>query len=65
MRFLLGAEAQRIFAETNYEYPLIPGVAESRAEVKRGSFIESAVDLAELGQMNDDTLDFLDEVALE
>jgi iron(III) transport system substrate-binding protein len=65
MRFLLGAEAQRIFAETNFEYPLVPGVAETRAEVERGSFVESAISLAELGQMNDDTLDFLDEIALE
>jgi iron(III) transport system substrate-binding protein len=65
MKFLLGPEAQKIFAETNFEYPLIAGVAETRAEVKRGSFIESPVDLVELGMMNDDTLDFLEEIALE
>ena len=65
MKFLLGAEAQRIFAETNFEYPLVEGVAETRAEVKRGDFRESDVSLVELGQMNESTLDLLDEVGLE
>lgn len=65
MAFLLGEEAQRIFAETNFEYPLVEGVAETRAEVKRGTFTESAVDLVELGAMNDSTLDFLEDIALE
>jgi iron(III) transport system substrate-binding protein len=65
MRFLLGAEAQRIFAEINFEYPLVPGVSETRADVKRGAFKESLVNLVELGAMNDSTLDMLDEVGLE
>jgi iron(III) transport system substrate-binding protein len=65
MRFLLGETAQQIFAETNFEYPLVPGVAESRAEVKRGTFVESPVSLVELGAMNNDTLDFIDEIGLE
>ena len=64
MKFLLGTEAQRIFAETNFEYPLIAGV-ETVADVKRGTFKESDVVLAELGAMNDDTLDFIDEIGLE
>ena len=65
MRFLLSAEAQTIFAETNYEYPLVAGVVESRADVKRGDFVESDVSLAALGAMNESTLDFIDEVGLE
>jgi iron(III) transport system substrate-binding protein len=65
MRFLLGSEAQKIFAETNFEYPLVPGVAETRAEVKRGTFKESQVSLVELGQMNESTLDLLEEMGLE
>ena len=64
MKFLLGAEAQRIFAEINFEYPLIDGI-EPRADVKRGTFIESDVDLAELGAMNEATLDLIDSVGLE
>jgi iron(III) transport system substrate-binding protein len=65
MRFLLGPEAQRIFAETNFEYPLVRGVTETRADVKRGEFVESDVSLVELGQMNDSTLEMIDEVGLE
>ena len=65
MRFLLSAEAQAIFAETNYEYPLVAGVTETRADVKRGEFIESDVSLAALGAMNESTLDFIDEIGLE
>ncbi len=64
MKFLLGHEAQEIFAESNFEYPLIEGPA-TRADVKRGDFRESDVSLAELGAMNDTTLDLLDDVALE
>lgn len=65
MKFLVGPEAQRIFAESNFEYPLVAGVAETRAEVKRGTFRESAVNLVEMGMMNEDTLDFLDDIGLE
>jgi iron(III) transport system substrate-binding protein len=64
MRFLLSAEAQELFAELNYEYPLIPGI-ETVADVKRGEFVESDVSLAELGAMNESTLDFIDALGLE
>jgi iron(III) transport system substrate-binding protein len=64
MRFLIGAEAQEIFANTNFEYPLVAGI-EDTAQVKRGTFRESEVDLVELGQMNESTLDMIDEVGLE
>lgn len=65
MTFLLSAGAQQIFAEVNFEYPLVDGVAETRADVKRGTFRESVVDLAELGAMNETTLDMLDSIGLE
>lgn len=65
IRFLLGDEAQRIFAETNFEYPLVEGVVETRAGVKRGTFKESPVSLQELGLMNESTLDLLEEIGLE
>jgi iron(III) transport system substrate-binding protein len=64
MKFLLGEEAQHIFAESNFEYPLIPGI-DTRADVKRGTFVESDVHLVELGAMNETTLDLIDEVGLE
>jgi iron(III) transport system substrate-binding protein len=64
MKFLMGTEAQRIFAETNFEYPLIEGV-ETIADVKRGTFRESDVVLAELGAMNEETLDLIDSVGLQ
>jgi iron(III) transport system substrate-binding protein len=64
MRFLLSAEAQELFAALNFEYPLIPGI-DDRADFKRGTFKESDVSLAELGAMNDSTIDMIDEVALE
>lgn len=65
MRFLLSDEAQTIFAETNFEYPLVEGVTETRADRPRGTFTESAVTLTELGAMNDSTLDLLDDIGLE
>jgi iron(III) transport system substrate-binding protein len=65
IRFLLSEEAQRIFAEVNFEYPLVEGVTESKADVKRGSFQESDVSLSELGSLNDSTLDLIDGVGLE
>lgn len=64
MRFLVSTEAQELFAALNFEYPLVAGV-EERAEVKRGTFKESDVDLVELGTMNESTMDMIDEVALE
>jgi iron(III) transport system substrate-binding protein len=64
IRFLLGDEAQHLFASLNFEYPLIPGI-ETIADVKRGEFVESDVSLVELGAMNDSTLDFIDELGLE
>jgi iron(III) transport system substrate-binding protein len=64
LKFLLSAEAQHIFAESNFEYPLVAGI-DTVADVKRGAFKESDVDLHEMGKMNDDTLDFIDEIGLE
>ena len=64
MRYLLSPSAQELFAALNFEYPLIAGI-EDRADYKRGTFKESDVDLAELGAMNDSTIDMIDEVALE
>ncbi|MEX2236801.1 MAG: extracellular solute-binding protein [Dehalococcoidia bacterium] len=63
MEFLLSEEAQEIFAATNFEYPLIEGV-ETRADVPLGEFKEFDVDLAELGRMNEETLDLLDRLGL-
>lgn len=64
MRFLVSPEAQELFAGLNFEYPLIEGI-EDQADYKRGTFTESDVDLVELGQMNDSTIDMLDDVGLE
>jgi iron(III) transport system substrate-binding protein len=65
MKFLLSEEAQTIFAETNFEYPLVEGVTATRADKPRGSFTESAVSLTELGAMNESTLDLIDGIGLE
>lgn len=63
MEFLLGREAQEIFAATNFEYPLIDGV-ETRADVPLGDFKQFEIDLEALGGMNEETLDLLDRVGL-
>lgn len=64
LEFLLSPEAQELFAATNYEYPVIPGL-ETRAERGPDDFEQFEVDLVELGELNESTLDMLDEIGFQ
>ena len=46
MEWLSGDEAQRIYAETNHEFPVKPGVAASALVQGWGSFTPDTLDLA-------------------
>jgi iron(III) transport system substrate-binding protein len=52
IEFMLGAEAQRIFAEGNHEYPVRPGIAQAATVMSLGPFKADHVALAELGRFN-------------
>lgn len=64
LEFLLSPEAQELFAATNYEYPVIPGL-ETRAERGPDDLEQFEVDLVELGELNESTLDMLDEIGFQ
>jgi iron(III) transport system substrate-binding protein len=48
MEWLSGDEAQRIYAETNHEFPVKPGVAKSDLVASWGEFTPDATSLAEI-----------------
>lgn len=52
LEFLLGAEAQQIFAEGNHEYPVRAGTAQATTVASLGRFKADHVALAELGRLN-------------
>lgn len=64
LNFLVSAEGQRLFAELNYEYPVLPGV-EPREEVQPlDNFRLADVDIAEAALEFDATFDLIDTVGL-
>lgn len=52
IEFLSGPEAQQLFAEANYEYPVLPGVATADTVAQWGTFKEDKVPLSSLGEKN-------------
>jgi iron(III) transport system substrate-binding protein len=50
VEFLLTPEAQRVFAEANFEYPVRPGVATTGVIRELGAFKEDGRSLAEVGR---------------
>lgn len=52
MEFLVGEEAQRWYAESNHEYPVVAGVEPSATLKAWGSFKADALNLSELGRNN-------------
>ncbi len=62
--FLVSAEGQKLFAEQNYEYPLLPGVA-LRPEVQPlTDFRLADVNMAEATRSFDATFALLEKVGL-
>lgn len=62
MEFLSSPEAQAIYAETNYEYPVLPGTAISERVSAWGSFVPDSVNLQALGELRGDALRLVEEV---
>ena len=62
MEFLVGDEAQRIYAETNHEFPVVDGVARSELVQGWGEFTPDALALSEIAKLRPDALTLIEEV---
>lgn len=62
MEFLSSDAAQRIYAETNHEFPVKPGVERSELVKSWGEFTPDAVNLADLAKLRPAALKLMEEV---
>lgn len=62
MEFMVSPEAQEIYAEVNYEYPVAPGAEPAPLVAGWGDFTVDPVDLAELAALRPDALRLVEEV---
>jgi iron(III) transport system substrate-binding protein len=62
MEFLSSDEAQKIYAETNHEFPVKPGVPQSALVESWGAFTADRVNLSELAQLRPEALKLMEEV---
>ena len=60
IEFLVSDEAQRWYAETNHEYPVVPGVEPSDTLKAWGRFKADDLNLSELGRHNADAVRLMD-----
>jgi iron(III) transport system substrate-binding protein len=56
IEFLVSEEAQRAFAEANFEYPVRDGIAWAPALADWGEFRADTLDLARLGELNNEAV---------
>lgn len=61
IEFLAGPEAQAIYAQENYEYPVNPSVEPSEMVQDWGEFIEDTLSLERIGENNHNALRLFDE----
>ena len=62
MEFLASPEAQEIYAEVNYEFPVKPGVARSDLVQSWGDFAPDAANLMDLAKLRPTALRIMEEV---
>jgi iron(III) transport system substrate-binding protein len=62
MEWLSGDAAQKIYAETNHEYPVKPGVETSALVASWGEFTADSKPLSELSDLRDEALKLIEEV---
>ncbi|MGB3314049.1 MAG: Fe(3+) ABC transporter substrate-binding protein [Albidovulum sp.] len=62
MEFLSSDEAQAIYAETNYEFPVKPGVAKSDLVASWGEFTPDSLNLMEVAKSRPEALKLMEEV---
>jgi len=64
VEFLVSVEGQKLFAETNDEYPVRSGVAAAQAIPPAASYKIANVPMVELGRYRNETIDLLEEVGM-
>ncbi|MBL0702647.1 MAG: Fe(3+) ABC transporter substrate-binding protein [Sulfurospirillum sp.] len=62
LEFLASPEAQKVFAEANYEYPANPNVKASKLIQSLGTFKEDSIELYKYGVYNAEAVKIFDEV---
>jgi iron(III) transport system substrate-binding protein len=62
--FLVSQEGQKLFAEQNYEYPLLPGVTLREGVSPLEDFRLADVDVAQAAVETDATFDLIEKVGL-
>lgn len=65
LEFLAGDEAQNWYAETNNEYPAVPGVALSATVASWGEFKADELSVAKLGELNAEAVRAFDRAGWE
>ena len=65
MEYLSGEEAQRIYAELNYEYPLEPGIAASEVVTSFGDLKVDDLPLSEIAKHRTRASEIVDEVGFD
>lgn len=60
LEFLTSDTSQRLFAQANYEYPVVPGVSEAEIVKSWGEFKEDRLNLSELGKLNSQAVRIFD-----
>jgi iron(III) transport system substrate-binding protein len=60
LEFLTTEKSQRLFAEANYEYPVVPGVPSADIVSGWGDFREDALNLSALGRFNGEAVRVFD-----
>ena len=62
MEFLASDEAQRLYADGNFEYPVIPAVAPADIVKSWGSFTPDTLNVAEIAKLEPQASKLIDEV---
>jgi iron(III) transport system substrate-binding protein len=62
MEFLASDEAQKIYAETNNEFPVEPGVERSALVASWGDFTPDTINLSDLAKLRPTALKLMEEV---
>ena len=65
IEFLSSDEAQQIYAETNHEYPVKPGVAVSERVASWGEFKKDTLSLADIAKNRKTASELIDEVGFD
>ena len=65
MEWLVGAEAQSIYAEQNYEYPIREGVKWAPLLADLGTFKSDALPISTIAELRKDAVKLVDEVGFD